>query len=650
MHRLTGWGDIPSDIVEMPSSKRSRSEDAVLSAPTPFHAVLGFNAARAAASAAGSLAAAAATAATMRRLVEAVKQAGSEPKRVRAALFALRTALSVQWRPPIREAMDAGVLDVLNGHILSTSASVQAEAAWVLTNLCSGPSVEVHRVLDADLAESVRRALLTKVGGPLTTSAAQSELCNQLLWALGNMAADEDVSIRNRLLGDFDVVQTLGSVFEQMPELHWDPVERTQVLRTMTWTASSLCRGTPPPPLEEVGCFFDYFVQVVCGTDDEQMLADAIWGLYYLVEEVAKDASGLLSAGLAQGEEAPSPHPAIAKVVECAGRPGDVRSPLTVPALKLLESLVSGEGDAGSAAAGAAIAAKALPALAKAVQDKDAPDEVRHLAAWALANVARGTAQQSRQLVEDPAVWGALRGALAFARGPAALDRGVPPEARRWCMLAAAEALGQLGEEALARVEFWEASGLLKQWAHATQVGAVAGALALAEEPGVPSSAPADAALQVALLSAAEALMRHPKVRQPDGENLFEHRIMHGRGDDDEGWADSLQESSDATVRKKANDLMAKWYSLINGTQVQMSPASRRGSENAGVQQRAAADYESPKRAPRVNNDENVQASPNVGRLDFDMTPQHSPGSKPPSLAGTPLLARTAAKAPLGGS
>jgi len=208
-------------------------------------------------------------------------------------------------------------------------------------------------------------------------------------------------------------------------------------------------------------------------------------------------------------------------------------------------------------------------------------------------------------------VWGAL--CDTACRRP-----GAPPEARRFCTLAAAEALGRLGKEAMERagLDFMQASFLLSEGARTEQAGAVAGALAHAKERG-------DAELQAALLSGAEALMRHPRM----DEKLFESRIMDSTI---EGFADRMQNSSDRAVSQKAINLMTSWYSLIKQV-VQTSPA---GGENAGGQQPPArpTGFESPsKRRPSGICDENMFSPPNRLR-----TPQRTPGSRPPSAAGTP--------------
>merc|ERR1712194_931939 len=105
-----------------------------------------------------------------------------------------------------------------------------------------------------------------------------------------------------------------------MPGFSWDAQARCSILRVMTWLMSSLCRGSPAPPMQEVECCFDYFVQVVCFSDDAQMCADSLWGLCYLLEGAPDQEDGcrrakrLLSTGFPTEEATPMEHPLLTKV------------------------------------------------------------------------------------------------------------------------------------------------------------------------------------------------------------------------------------------------------------------------------------------------------------------------------------------------
>jgi len=233
------------------------------------------------------------------------------------------------------------------------------------------------------------------------------------LWALSNIAGDGDASLRDGLLNT-GVIGALGEFFSQMPNFAWSVAVRAKVLRTLTWLMSSLCKGSPPPRLEEVDCCFDYFVQVLAGTQDSQMLSDSIWGLYYLLEGASGEeesiarAERLLSTGFGSPEEVPQPpnqHPVLLQIVQCIRRAGDPRNPLPMPALKLLGALVCLPK---AQITDAAVASGAVQALRATLVDSKAPVQVQMDAAWALSNIAAGTQAQAQRLVDESGVWEAL--------------------------------------------------------------------------------------------------------------------------------------------------------------------------------------------------------------------------------------------------
>lgn len=339
----------------------------------------------------------------LRRMVETIMTEGNAGVQLRA-LAELRRSLAASVNPPIQEALEAGAAAALPRCLAAeVPAAAALEAAWVLTTLASGSSAETAALLSSGAGE----ALLAALQHPALEERA--DLCDQILWALANIAADSDLRMRDHLLAA-GAVNMLGYLFSRMPSFSWSITSRTQVLRTKTWLLSSLCRGSPAPPPEEVECLFDYFVQVLLGTDDARMLADAMWGLCYLVGGAADEAETIarfdriLGAGYSPAA-VPLEHPVIEKVVSCIGRAGDCQNPLPVPALQLISSMLR---LSHAQYVDTALAAGALPALTAVLLDACAPEALRRDAAWALANVAAGTAAQTKALLDVPEAWSAL--------------------------------------------------------------------------------------------------------------------------------------------------------------------------------------------------------------------------------------------------
>lgn len=328
------------------------------------------------------------------------------------ALTELRTELSAQSNPPIQAVIDLGGIEALVQRLGDgCSAAAQLEATWALTNIACGTAAHTSALVDGGAIEALF--------GVLTSAelALRPELCDQVLWALGNVAG-EGVAFRDRLLSA-GIVGVLGQLYLQVPTFQWHLHFLNQVLRTLTWLLSSLCRGSPAPPVEEVDCCYDFFAQVLLGTEDAQMLGEALWGLLYLLEgasgaagqagEEAASGARLLSAGFAEGETPPTPHPVVVRIVECAKLGVSGGNPMSVPALRLLGQMVSMPAPALT---DAAVAAGAPQALLGAMEDRRVPLQVRRDAAWALQNIAAGTEAQVHHLLSGEGVWSSLARAI----------------------------------------------------------------------------------------------------------------------------------------------------------------------------------------------------------------------------------------------
>lgn len=451
-------------------------------------------------------------------IISKAREDQAEPSQRLIALGDLRQELAATQHPPIQDLLELGGLEVIVGLLDSSSAAVQLEASWCLTNAASGTSAQTTALVDAGAVDGLFKILLSP-------SAANAELCDQCLWALGNIASDGDVALRDRLLAA-GVVSVLGQLYQRLPSMAWGSQDRTQALRTLTWLMSSLCRGKPAPPLEEVECAFDYFVQVCAGTDDPQMLSEALWGLCYLLEgatsekDSAARAMRMLEVGFAPGEapRPPAVHPAVAQAVRCMRLSGNPKNPTPVPALRLLGVMVRVPSPEVT---DAVLAAGALPALRDTLVDLYAPVQVRRDAAWALANVAAGTDAQAERLLDDSGVWDTLCEVLEEGR----------PEVRCECAWAVAN-VAKRGPPTAAMLD---SAKILRLATLAVRVET-------------------DPELQRALLDAVEVLLRYSS-RQANGGSLWEVADEIGLLE----VLEDLQLSGQESIHCKAEYLIEAW-------------------------------------------------------------------------------------------
>jgi hypothetical protein len=163
------------------------------------------------------------------------------------ALTQLRQALSITMRPPIQEVIDGGGLPPLVALLRDSAVSSAArlEAAWILTNVAAGSSAQASAVLEAGAAAALFAVLLDR-----TTLAERPELCEVCLEALGNLAGDADITLKQRLL-QAGILKVLGQLHESTPEFPWPQLQRDQVFRALTDLMDDLCREEPIPPADE---------------------------------------------------------------------------------------------------------------------------------------------------------------------------------------------------------------------------------------------------------------------------------------------------------------------------------------------------------------------------------------------------------------
>ncbi|KAJ7305911.1 hypothetical protein JRQ81_010277 [Phrynocephalus forsythii] len=293
-------------------------------------------------------------------LEDMVKLIHSEdPDQHMTAAHAIRKLLSRQKNPPINQVIESGIVPKLVDFLYHHDVpALQFEAAWALTNIASGTSDQTRAVVEANGIQ----------GFVVLLSSPHLHICEQAVWALGNIAGDGPL-YRDALIS-FNVIPPLLSLVA--------PTTPVGFLRNITWTLSNLCRNKNPcPPLGAVKQILPTLTHLL-EHEDEEILTDACWALSYLTDGSNDRIQVVVEAGV------------LSRLVLFLTY---AELPLLTPALRTMGNIVTGTDQQTQMAIDAGVLS-VLPRLLRHPKST-----VQKEAAWTLSNIAAGPCSQIQQLI-----------------------------------------------------------------------------------------------------------------------------------------------------------------------------------------------------------------------------------------------------------